>query len=250
MADPTLVLAILAVSAFVPPLVFLSWVRRTEKYGQEPWGRVLRTFFFGAIFAVILGVILSLVLLAVFQRIDRVYVFSGRNPNIETIVLALLIAPFAEEFAKGVGVYLARPLIDEPEDGIVYGAASGFGFAATENLLYGLAALVGGGTIQQSILLVGLRSISSALLHGSSTATFGYGIGVSRLWPSHFRVFPYYLAAVAMHASFNFVASLGDLSQQRVGDSIVLVGAIVIAFVAFAAIRAKIAKEDARRHQW
>jgi len=257
MADATLVLLILAVSAFAPPLVFLGWVRRTERYGQEPLGRVLRTFFWGAIFAVGIAVLLSLLGLYLFSEVDRVYAISRRlNTPAETIVafvLALVIAPFTEEFAKGLGVYLARPIIDEPEDGLVYGAASGFGFAASENLLYGLTALLVSGSLGMSLLVIGIRSISSAFLHASASATFGYGIALGRLWPQHYRVWPYYVFAVAMHAAFNFLAGLGDIAAGQLGENAALIGlgtAVVLALVAFTALRAKIASEDARRVTW
>ena len=252
--DPTAALVILAVSAFAPPLLFLGFVRRTERYGREPLGRVLRTFLWGAIFAVILAFLLSFVVYSLYQEVDRVYVFSGRLPNLETVVLALLIAPFTEELAKGVGVYLARPIIDEPEDGIVYGAASGFGFAASENLLYGMAALLApGGTIELSLLVIGVRSVSSALLHASATAAFGYGIAAQRVWPDRFRAFPYYLLAVAMHSTYNLLASLGEFERSVFGENaalIGLVGAIALAFIAFGAIRAKLRQADAQRVTW
>ena len=253
MADPALVLVILAVASFTPPLVFLGVVRRTERYGQEPLGRVLRTFAWGAIFAVIIAILLSVLLLTVYQEIDRVYVFSGRFPNLETIVLALVIAPFAEEFAKGVGVYLAAPMIDEPEDGLVYGAAAGFGFGATENLIYGLAALLDpNGGLEVSLLVIGIRSVSSALLHASSTGAFGYGIALSRIW-SHRSAFPYYLLAVGMHATYNFFASLGALGETTFGESAALIGlagAIGLAVGAFILTRHWIRTSDEQRVAW
>lgn len=252
-ADTATVLAILAISAFVPPILFLAWVRSTERYGREPWHRVLRTFLFGAIFAVFLAVLLSIVLLILFQEIDRVYVFSGRFPNLETIVLALVIAPFAEELAKGAGVYFARPVIDEPEDGLVYGAASGLGFAASENLLYGLGTLLSTGSLDASLFVIGVRSVSSALLHAAATATFGYGIGVARLWPGRRSAAPYYLLAVGMHAAFNGLASVGVLYATSLGDQAAVIGLLAaagLAIASFTAIRVKIVREDARRLRW
>src|SRR3970282_2107681 len=137
MADAAGVLFILAVTAFAPPLIFLGWIRRTERYGQEPVGRVLSTFLWGAIFAVLIAIVLQVIALFLFSEADRVYAIAGRlNTPQETAIalgLALVIAPFTEEFAKGLGVYLARPTIDEPEDGLVYGAASGLRFASTGN---------------------------------------------------------------------------------------------------------------------
>jgi len=252
--DPAAVLVILAVSAFAPPLVFLGVVRRTERFGREPIGRVLRTFVWGAIFAVLLALILSGVAIALFQEADRVYVFTGRYPNLETILLALAIAPFTEELAKGLGVYLARPIIDEPEDGLVYGAASGLGFAASENLVYGLFALTEFGSLEVSLLVIGVRSISSAFLHASSTAAFGYGIALRKVWPDRFRVLPYYLLAVALHSVYNLIASVGQLPQTGLDPEsaalLALLGAIVVALAAFTVIRAKIRSADEQRVAW
>ncbi len=257
MADPAAILLILAVSAFTPPLVFVGWIRRTERYGQEPLGRVLRTFFWGAIFAVLIAVLLQVIGVFLFQEVDRVYAISRRLGTpaqvVAALVVALLVAPLTEEFAKGLGVYLAGPIVDEPEDGLVYGAASGLGFAASENLLYGLAALVLSGSLGLSLLVIGIRSISSAFLHASASATYGYGIALNRLWPHRYRALPYYLLAVGMHGAYNFLAALGDIATNQLGEAATLIGlggAILLAVTAFFLLRAKIRREDARRVTW
>lgn len=255
MAEAASVLIILLLFAFAPPLLFLGMIRRTERYGQEPLGRVIRTFFWGAVFAVIIAVILSVILITVLDSVDSLNpALTVTDPRIELILLAIVIAPFTEEFAKGIGVFLARPMMDEPEDGIVYGAASGLGFAASENLLYGLAALASGGLVV-SLIVIGVRSISSALLHASSTATFGYGIARNRLWPQRIKILPYYLLAVGMHAGYNALASLGELYTGggpfgEMAALIGLLGAIALALVAFTLIRARIRSEDERRVTW
>ncbi|MBI4416719.1 MAG: PrsW family intramembrane metalloprotease [Euryarchaeota archaeon] len=252
MADATLTeLIVLAIFAFTPPLIFMGIVRRTERYGQEPWHRVLRTFMWGAVFAVLIAVVLSVFLILFVGEVDRIYVLSGRFSNFQLIVLAIIVAPITEEFAKGVGVYLARPIIDEPEDGLVYGAASGLGFAATENLLYGLAALIAPeGGIGVSLLVIGVRSISSALLHASASGTFGLGIARSYLWPGQHRALPYYVGAVVLHATFNTVASLSTLYPNLLGEGTILLGAIGLALLAFAIVRFAIVREDRRRVSW
>ncbi|TLZ50220.1 MAG: PrsW family intramembrane metalloprotease [Methanobacteriota archaeon] len=252
MVDATTTLLILAVSAFIPPLVFLSIVRGTERYGREPWGRVLRTFFWGAVFAVIIASILELLLYAVYNRYVPVRLFLGQD--LGGIVLVLVIAPIVEEFAKGIGVYLARPAMDEPEDGLVYGAAAGFGFAASENLLYGLLALtLPGGSIGESIIVIGIRSLSSALLHATASGMFGYGIALNRLWPHLHSPLPYYLLAVMMHSTFNFLASLGEIGTPVLGDNAALfglAGAILLAVAAFIGLRWLIVKHDEQRVTW
>src|SRR3990170_4711809 len=172
MVDATTILLILAVSAFVPPLVFLAIVRRTERYGREPWTRVLRTFFWGAIFAVVIAAILELLL---------------------------------------------------------------------------------SNSLEVSLATIGVRSVSSALLHASASATFGYGIALDRLWPARFSVLPYYLLAVAMHSTFNFFASFDPLLTPVLGPDAALYGfggAILLAVGGFIGLRWLIRHRDAERVTW
>lgn len=249
MADTASILIILLLGAFLPPLLFVGLVRKTERFGREPLGRVLRTFVWGAIFAVIITILLSVVLIYVFQDVACLNPQLACDPRIELLVLAVILAPFVEEFAKGIGVFLARPVLKEPEDGIVYGAASGLGFAASENLLYGVAGLAAGG-IQLALLTIAVRSISSALLHASASATFGYGIARNHLWPDRVRVLPFYLTAVGMHAGFNLLASASELYTGALGEWVALVSlfaAIALALIAFSIIRRRIRVEEENR---
>src|SRR5437867_6066296 len=146
---------------------------------------VIGIFFWGAIFAVIIGVILEVALVLPFEVSGTLEQFIARrfgDPEAFVVLLvALVIAPFVEEFAKAYGVLRRQFVIREPEDGFVYGATSGFGFSATENLLYGLLAFATAG-FGASIAQVAVRSISSSLLHASATSVTGYGIARRRLW--------------------------------------------------------------------
>ena len=169
-------LGVLVLFSFLPPVLFVIWIRNTEKYGREPWGMIVGMFMWGAIFAVIIGAILSLIVLVLFEVATPVeQVLAQRFTDPATILLALVIAPFTEEFAKAFGVLRRSFVIREPEDGFVYGATSGLGFSATENLLYGVAAFVVGG-FPASLVVVAVRSISSSFLHASATSVTGYGI--------------------------------------------------------------------------
>ncbi len=241
---------VLVLFSFLPPVVFVVWIRNTERYGREPWGMIVGMFMWGAIFAVIIGAVLSLVFLLVFAAATPVeQILARRFADPATILLALVIAPFTEEFAKAFGVLRRSFVIREPEDGFVYGATSGLGFSATENLLYGAAAFAIGG-IAASLVVIAVRSLSSSFLHASATSLTGYGIARNRLWGSRYSALPWYLAAVAMHAAFNGVASLGVLLEEQYGDPgilLVLAGAIVFAFVAISVVRGKIMEHDARQ---
>lgn len=238
--------AVLALSAFTPPLLFLGWIRNSERFGREPWHTVLRTFLGGAVFSVIVAIIASLVLLAVFQEIAPVYVFlSNRFQDPNTILAALVVAPLAEEAAKGLSVLRGRRETHVRVDGLVYGAAAGLGFSATENLFYGLAALADpdlGAT--GSLYLIAFRSLSSSFLHASATAVTGYGLAKGWLTGRRGAVLPFFFVAVIMHGTFNFLASFGEFYRDRYGDAAYLIGfvaTVVFAVVAVSVVRLKLA---------
>lgn len=243
---PPVILAVLLVFSFLPPIIFLVWTRNTERYGREPWLVVIKIFLWGAVFAVIIAIVLSMLLMAAYNTIAPVYVALGSEQTIQTIVLALIIAPFVEEGAKAIGVYGAAYNINQVQDGIVYGAASGFGFSATENLFYGTVVLVTYGPTL-SISLIVMRSVSSTLLHASATSTTGYGIGKNIVSKGRYRVMPFYLLAVGMHSCFNFFASFGELLKGSLGDYAGLIGftaAWILAIVAFSLARSRIIKGE------
>ncbi len=155
---------ILLLVAFVPSLIYLVWIRNTERFSREPWGRLVKVFAFGATISVLVAIVAELLLMSLYtSNIERVYELFGKNPNLGTLVLACVIAPLVEEFAKAMGVFRVGKRMTEIEDGIVYGAAAGLGFAATENLLYEFDALVTGGATAFLATAI-VRIFSSALM--------------------------------------------------------------------------------------
>src|SRR5207244_11706793 len=125
------------------------------------------------------------------------------------------------------------------------GAAAGLGFSATENLFYGLAALlVPGVGASGSLIVVAVRSFSSTFLHASSTAVLGYGLAKSWLTGNTWALFPFYVVAVAMHATFNLFSTLaltyGD-QHDPVAETLSFLGAVPFAVVAVSIVRLKLA---------
>jgi RsiW-degrading membrane proteinase PrsW (M82 family) len=200
--------------------------------------RIFATFVWGSVFGVILGVLFSLVLIYLFDLAlpSRVYESVSDNGSFSTLFLVVIIAPFAEEAAKGLGVFTAGRDLDEVEDGLIYGSSVGLGFAGTENLLYEYIALVEFG-FTGFIATAIVRSISSALLHASATSATGYGIGKKKILGKGHYIIPFYLLAVAMHGAFNFFASMGTIFG--------LFLAIMFAIAAIEFTRHKIAQWDA-----
>lgn len=238
-------LVVLVVLAFVPSLIYLIWIRNTERYQREPYARLLKIFAYGAILSVAIAIVFESLLLSVLDlNLERIYQVLGENPELTTLILALVIAPFVEEAAKGLGVFVSRRRMRDIEDGIIYGAAAGLGFAATENLLYEADAYISAGAAAL-VATVAVRTLSSALLHATATSVFGLGIARSA-WQGR-SLWPYYLGAVAIHSAFNFAASFGVLYEGSIGDSAYLIGlaaALIFAIGGITVMRAKIRVMD------
>ena len=237
-------LIILWVVAFVPALVYLSWIRSTERYSKEAWSPLLWSFAYGAIFATIIAAIVEAVLVALGTAISQAvpapeFVFLNGNSSIGALFLVLVIAPLVEEALKASGVVWNRTQVKTIADGPVFGASVGLGFGFFETFLYGLSLFLVSG-LAAAIGLVVLRSISSVLLHGSSTGMFGYGYARSKFGVPGAGSGLYYLLAVGMHASFNFLASGAVIAKlfgypQYAGYASI-VGLVIAVFFAFGAI--------------
>jgi RsiW-degrading membrane proteinase PrsW (M82 family) len=242
--DSPYFLLVLLVSAFSMPLVFAAWIRNTARHGKEPWRFVLKAFVWGAVFSVGVALISNLVLTVTLGQIGPLTDFLARRFADPLIVIAVVIAaPIGEEAAKGLGVRAGRPEIQRLIDGLVYGAAAGLGFSATENFLYGILALFRGGATA-SLVEIAVRSFSSSFLHASATAAVGYGLAKSWLTRRAGAVLPFYFLAVIMHATFNSLSVLGELYKPQYGvlsTAIAFGAAVAFALVAITIVRFKLA---------
>jgi RsiW-degrading membrane proteinase PrsW (M82 family) len=249
-------LLILILVSLIPALLYLTWVRRTERFQQSSWGPILGAFVYGALFATAIAAILETVIVSLGTTVSQQYpgpefLFLNGNSTLGAFFLVLVVAPFVEEALKGSGVYSYRAQIRTVADGPVFGASVGLGFGFFETFLYGLAAYLAGG-LEAGIALILIRSVSSVLLHGSSTGMFGYGFSRSRFGVPGPGTGSYYLLAVAMHAGFNALASLAAIlvvfgvSGVAVGlaSYLALFAAIAFAFAAIEHVRAVIAITD------
>jgi RsiW-degrading membrane proteinase PrsW (M82 family) len=255
--SPTFFL-VMAVAAFAIPLIFLWWVRNTPRFGREPVRAVLHVFGWGAFVSVVIALILELVFTAAAMEITPLYTYLTAHFAMkpEDVFGFLIAAPFVEEAAKGLGVRTARRSIHSVDDGLVYGAAAGFGFSAMENLLYGLSywlyATQNGIDPNGSLLLIVIRSFSSSLFHASATATVGYGITKAWLTRRRYAYVPFYILAVLMHATFNYTVNLKYLYPGALAgliDYVAFFAAVVFAVIAITVVRFRLVmrRPDAAR---
>jgi protease PrsW len=246
----------LLIAALVPAIVYLTWIRGTERYSREPWGPLLNSFVYGAVVATIVAAILEAILVAAGTAVSQSYpapefTFLNGNSTLGAFFLVLVIAPFVEEGLKGLGVVRMSDRIRLLPDGLVFGASVGLGFGFFETFLYGLGAYATGGLVA-GIVLIAVRSVSSVLLHASSTSMFGYGYAQGKLKGRTGASGAYYVLAVSMHASFNALASLGAIaaflgasnSLSGFASELGLLLAIVSAFAAIEHTRAVIHQTD------
>ena len=216
----------LFIIAFLPPLVYVIWIRNTERYHREPWGPLLLSFIWGATIAIIASLILGVVF-------EVSLATSFHDYTSYSFFAAIVIAPFVEEFTKplALGLRTVRREIDELEDGLIYGAVAGLGFSATENLFYGMGFLSEG--MVYFIILISMRSFGGCLLHASASALTGYGYGKTLMkHASLIRVLPYFILAILIHSFYNFLVSF-----QMIGIFAGLIAAFL--FVAIASVLKK-----------
>src|SRR5207244_13024377 len=145
-------------------VIVTGWIRDTARYGREPWPNLIRAFLWGAVFSVIVAVIFSLILAATLGQVGPLNTFLIRrfhDPDVVFLIIgALIVAPIVEEAAKGLGVREGRPEIQGLLDGLVYGAAAGLGFSATETLIYGATTvLCPDGGAPPSLAVLAIRSL-------------------------------------------------------------------------------------------
>lgn len=135
-----------------------------------------------------------------------------------------LLAGFTEEplkFATVVWKTRRNRELDEPLDGMIYGATVGLGFAAAETVLYIVRALVG--DIAEQNLLLGidpftgafvgtapLRALTSALMHAFCSGLAGYYFAkmVPRGSYTHARRLGPLAGVAAAHGLYNGSASV------------------------------------------
>jgi RsiW-degrading membrane proteinase PrsW (M82 family) len=202
-------------AAFMPSILWMVWLVK-KAHDRPGFAAILAMFIWGAVFSVIIAVILEMLAPG----------FSPWAYARSTFFLAVVIAPLAEEFAKPLGLRAVEMEIGHARDGIILGASAGLGFAATENLLYGQAALADGGWMAFWAITV-LRGIAACALHASATAMTGRGYAwASSEGRSVLAVIPFFLLAVLMHGLYNYMAIQGTV--------LALMGAVLLAVLSVA----------------
>ncbi len=207
-------IVVLLILAFIPMLIYAAMLWWLDRFEKEPLKLVLFAFFWGAVPAVILALIVETILdipITVLATSSFAYDFMG----------AAIAAPLTEEMAKGIAVLLLflfiRREFDSPMDGLIYGGMAGLGFAAVENFFYFLSAY-GEGGMRAALGLAFLRAILFGLNHAMFTGFTGLGLAMaaeSRFWLARiFYPIVGFVIAVSAHAFHNGSATLSGYGES------------------------------------
>ena len=197
-------LGLSALAAISPVMVYVLAIWWMDRYEREPLWLLGVTFGYGAIVGILGAVLGSTLIVQVFGVDD----FTTQ---------AVVVAPFIEEPAKAfiLMLLLLTFHFDNATDGLVYGAATGLGFAMTENFLY-FAQYEGGS--EEWIDLVAARSLFTAILHACASAMVGAMLGLFRYRGT---LKQWLLApaiglsgAIALHAAYNASVLKGELGGE------------------------------------
>ena len=206
----------------------MIFIWRLDKYEREPFGKVVKHFLWGALGAVLLGILFSSLLNSTFSLIVQ-------QAGITSFISAVFVAPFVEEIVKGV--YLLRSYtknyFDNLTDGLVYGGAIGLGFGMTENLLYFTTY---DDTFEQWISIVITRSIFSAVMHGIATATVGAFLAKAKFTLSASKYLYFFFGlciAMFFHATWNFSLTFEFTYLLGILFMIFLIFTFLIIFIFF-----------------
>jgi len=194
---------------FVPMFMFAAFVYWLDRYEKEPILLLGAAFFWGVIVAAG-GAFIINTLFGI-----GIFVFTG-SEGITDFATTSVIAPFVEEFLKGLAVaivfFLFRKEFDSILDGILYGGMVALGFAATENTFYIYSHGYQEGGWGALWLLVFIRVFLVGWQHPFYTSFTGIGFAASRLHKNPFikiiAPFVGYGVAVSLHAFHNTFGGL------------------------------------------
>lgn len=222
--------------AYIPMFFYVAFVWWLDRYDREPIPLVLTAFIWGAVGSTTLSLIFELILGLPLTSFPE---------SVQVTSTSVLIAPFVEEVAKALILFLLffYYKFDNLTDGIVYGAIVGFGFAASENLLYFISTYLEAG-LGAWFLSVVLRIMFSSLAHGVFTSVTGAGLGIAKSTSkSRLKLILPLLAlmvAISLHSLFNLGVNLARFMNpgfMLLSFFLVPVGVIVALITLFFALR-------------
>jgi len=206
-----------------------------DHHDREPLLLIAVAFFWGAVVSIILSVVVEVVL-----SLPLLFFSQAVQNTVNYVVLA----PLIEEIAKSLILFALffHRRFNRILDGIVYGAVVGFGFAASENLLYYVSTYFTQG-VGIWVIIVILRTVFASVGHAIFTSITGAGVGLMKFSRKRWMRFVFpplaILMAITLHSIFNLGAVLTDfygLMFFLISTVIIFLGLVVVGVAMFLAL--------------
>ncbi len=178
----------LTLIGILPVVLVLIYIRRVDRFHQEPKKLLNKLFIYGA-----LSVIPIIFIELFFMRMN---VFTG---DLGALYDSFIVAGFTEESFKWLIVIVVafnNKAYDEPLDGIVYAVFVSMGFAVVENVLY-----VYSGGIQVALL----RAVTSVPAHMVFGVMSGYMLSIYKFERKPLYLVLSLIVPICLHGLYNFM---------------------------------------------
>ncbi len=190
-------------SAIIPIFIYLVLLWYFDKNERESFILVFVNFLWGAFGSIVVALIVSILFSLPLN-------LTGLSKHVANFYQTVIVAPFVEEFAKGVFLFIIVITndFDNLTDGLVYGGAIGLGFGMTENFLYYISFA---STVNQLIYLFFLRTLFTVFIHLFATGAFGAFLALAKFSNKKNKIFLIiagYLTAVFIHLIWNLSVTL------------------------------------------
>jgi RsiW-degrading membrane proteinase PrsW (M82 family) len=221
------------ICATLPVPIYIMLLLWIDRYESEPLWMLATSFFWGALVAVFIAIILNTINGAIVAA-------ATSNVQIGENFGAVISAPIVEEGSKAFILLVLflwkKDEFDGIVDGIVYAGMVGLGFAMTENILFYGRAVQGGAGVLTFIFI--LRGMAAPFSHPLFTSMTGIGLGWSRQSNNGFikLVTPVlgFMLAVLLHATWNGAATYGGAAGFFAGYFLIMgpafIGTLMVIF--------------------
>src|SRR5438552_4139826 len=220
-------------SATIPVPLYLLLVLWIDRYESEPLWMLATAFFWGALVAVFIALILN-----TFN--ERVVAVATNSLHVARNFGAVISAPLVEESAKAF-IVLVLFLFKKDEfdgiiDGIIYAGMVGLGFAMTENVLY-YGRAVQQGPEALTVIFV-MRGMAAPFFHPLATSMTGIGLGWSRQSDNGFVKVTApvlgFMLAVLIHGTWNGFATYGSVAAFFAAYFLIMGPAFIVTLMVIA----------------
>jgi len=205
------------------PILFYVWfVWWLDHNDREPLALIAVAFLWGALASIVISIVLEVVFAI------PLLLFSE---GVQNAVSYVLLAPIIEELSKSLILFVLffHRRFNRMLDGIVYGAVVGFGFAASENLLYYISTYFTKG-VGVWVIVVILRTMLTAVGHALYTSITGAGVSIMKFARQRWMRFVFppmaLLVAIVLHSLFN----LGVVSTEFYSLLFFVISIVIVFF--------------------